>query len=103
MQNLVEGYDFTGYPTLRFGDDRKEVVDLKTVLNRQDPSPSLAVDNAFDVNLKNAVIDFQEKNGLTPDAVVGSMMYKKLNEFQGIKPKTTKTPEKETVEFPSGL
>ncbi len=97
--NLVEGYDFTGYPSLKFGDDRKEVADIKTVLNRQTPSPSLTIDNAFDTNLKNAVIEFQEKNGLTPDGVVGSGTYRKLNEFQGIAPKTTKAPEKETVEF----
>ena len=97
--NLVEGYDFTGYPTLKFGDDRKEVVDLKTVLNRQDPSPSLSIDNAFDTTLKNAVIEFQIQNGLSPDGVVGSMMYKKLNEFQGIKPKVSKAPVTETVEM----
>ncbi|MDQ5883502.1 MAG: hypothetical protein QG654_416 [Patescibacteria group bacterium] len=97
--NLVEGYDFTGYPSLKFGDDRKEVVDLKTVLNRQDPSPALAIDNAFDTTLKNAVIEFQDKNGLTPDGVVGSGTYKKLNDFQGIVPKVTKAPLKETIEF----
>jgi peptidoglycan hydrolase-like protein with peptidoglycan-binding domain len=97
--NLVEGYDFSGYPTLKFGDDRKEVVDLKTVLNRQDPSPALEIDNAFDTALKNAVIEFQAQNGLTPDGVVGPMMYKKLNDFQGIVPKVTKAPEKETVEI----
>lgn len=97
--NLVEGYDFTGYPTLKFGDDRKEVVDLKTVLNRQDTSPALSIDNAFDTALKNAVIGYQEKNGLTPDGVVGPMMYKKLNEFQGIAPKVVKAPLKETVEI----
>ncbi len=97
--NLVEGYDFTGYPSLKFGDDRKEVVDIKTVLNRQIPSPALAIDNAFDTTLKNAIIEFQAKNGLTPDGVVGATTYKKLNEFQGIKPKVVKAPEKETIEF----
>lgn len=97
--NLVEGYDFSGYPTLKFGDDRKEVADLKTVLNRQDPSPSLSIDNAFDTALKNAVIDYQIRNKLTPDGITGSSMYKSLNEFQGIKPKTSTAPEKETVEI----
>jgi peptidoglycan hydrolase-like protein with peptidoglycan-binding domain len=97
--NLVEGYDFTGYPSLKFGDDRKEVADLKTVLNRQVPSPALSIDNAFDTTLKNAVIEFQEKNGLTPDGVVGPTMYKKLNEFQGISPKPITPPKKEIVEF----
>lgn len=97
--NLVEGYDFTGYPSLKFGDDRKEVLDVKTVLNRQTPSPALAIDNAFDTTLKNAVIEFQTKNGLAPDGVIGAAMYKKLNELQGIKPKVVKAPLKETVEF----
>jgi len=97
--NLVEGYDFTGYPSLKFGDDRKEVVDLKTVLNRQDPSPALSIDNAFDTTLKNAVIEFQAKNRLKPDGVVGVGTYKKLNDFQGIVPKVAKAPVKETVEL----
>lgn len=97
--NLVETYDFTGYPNLKFGDDRKEVADLKTVLNRQEPTPSLVIDNAFDTTLKNAVIDFQTRSGLTPDGVAAGVTYKKLNDFQGIKPKVVKAPEKETIEF----
>lgn len=99
---IVEGYDFSGYPSLKFGDDRKEVADLKTVLNRQEPSPSLSIDNAFDTNLKNAVIEFQTKNGLTPDGVVGSGTYKKLNDMQGIdssKITTKSAPQKETVDI----
>jgi hypothetical protein len=97
--NLVGGYDFTGYPTLRFGDDREQVADLKTVLNRQNPSPGLNIDTVFDTDLKNAVIDFQTKNSLTPDGIVGSGTYRKLNDMQGIVPKVTKAPEKETIEF----
>lgn len=98
-ENLIEGYDFTGYPTLKFGDDRKEVLDLKTVLNRQDPSPGLAVDNAFDTSLKTAVIEFQTKNNLKPDGIVGSGTYKALNDFQGIKPKVKKENPKELVRY----
>ncbi len=97
--NLVEGYDFSGYPMLKFGDDRGEVTDLKTVLNRQNPSPGLTIDTAFDTDLKNAVIDFQARNSLTPDGVVGRGTYQKLNDFQGIKPTSGKGPEKETIEF----
>ncbi len=99
---IVEGYDFSGYPSLKFGDDRKEVADLKTVLNRQEPSPSLSIDNAFDTNLKNAVIEFQTKNGLTPDGVVGIGTYKKLNDMQGIdssKITSKNAPQKETVDI----
>jgi len=98
-EDLVEVYDFTGYPTLRFGDERKEVSDLKTILNRQTPSPALSLDEVFDVELKNAVIDFQAKNNLKPDAIVGSGTYKALNDFQGIKPKAPEKKEFETIEF----
>jgi hypothetical protein len=97
--NLVEGYDFINYPTLRFGDDKREIADVKTVLNRQSPSPSLTIDNAFDTDLKNAVISFQTKNGLSPDGILARSTYQKLNDFQGIKPSAQKAPEKETVEF----
>lgn len=98
-ENLVELYDFTNYPTLRFGDDKKEVQNVKIVLNRQNPSPELPIDEAFDTNLKNAVVSFQTKNGLPPDGVLAKSTYQKLNDFQGIKPATQKGSEKEIVEF----
>lgn len=100
--DVIEGYDFSGYPTLKFGDDRLEVADLKTVLNRQDPSPSLSVDTAFDTDLKNAVISFQTKNNLTPDGIVGRGTYRKLNEFQGLDASNIDSPvqsNKETVDI----
>jgi peptidoglycan hydrolase-like protein with peptidoglycan-binding domain len=98
-ENLIEGYDFTGYPTLKFGDDRKEVSDLKTVLNRQDPTPGLDINNAFDTALKTAVVDFQTRNNLKPDGVVGAGTYKALNDFQGIKPKPKTQNPKEMVNY----
>jgi hypothetical protein len=98
-ENLIEGYDFTGYPSLKFGDDRKEVADLKTVLNRQNPSPALDINNAFDTALKTAVVDFQTRNGLKPDGVVGAGTYKALNDFQGIKPKPKTQNPKELVNY----
>lgn len=83
--SIVEVYDFSGYKTIRFGDKADEILAIKTVLNRQTPSPALAVNNQYDTDMKNAVIDFQNKNSLTGDGVIGSKTYAKLNEFQGIK------------------
>lgn len=81
---IVEVYDFSGYKTIRFGDKADEIVAIKTVLNRQTPSPALIINNDYDTDMKNAVIEFQNKNGLTGDGVIGPKSYTKLNEFQGI-------------------
>lgn len=82
--NIVETYDFSGYRTLRFEDRGDEVVKVKTVLNRQNPSPNLVVNAEYDTDMKNAVVEFQNSNGLSGDGVIGPNTYKKLNEFQGI-------------------
>lgn len=96
--SIVEVYDFSGYKTVRFGDKADEIVTIKTVLNRQTPSPNLIVDNNYDTDMKNAVVDFQNKNGLGGDGVIGPKTYAKFNAFQGItsftavkKPKNTET------------
>lgn len=98
---IVETYDFSGYKTLRFGDKADEIVKIKTVLNRQTPSPTLNVNTEYDTDMKNAVIEFQNTHGLSGDAVIGSKTYAKLNEFQGItKFSSTKKPDNiETVEL----
>lgn len=83
-EGLVEVYDFSGYRTIRFGDKADEIVAIKTVLNRQTPSPALVVNTDYDTDMKNAVVDFQNKNSLPGDGVIGSNTYKKLNAFQGI-------------------
>lgn len=83
--SIVEVYDFSGYKAIRFGDKADEVVAIKTVLNRQTPSPALVVNNEYDIDMKNAVIDFQNRNSLIGDGVIGAKTYAKLNQFQGIK------------------
>ena len=88
---IVETYDFSGYKTIRFGDKADEIVAIKTVLNRQTPSPSLVINTDYDTDMKNAVIDFQNKNGLAGDGVIGPKTYLKFNSFQGI---TSFTPVK---------
>lgn len=87
----VETYDFSGYKTIRFGDKADEIIAIKTVLNRQTPSPSLVINTDYDTDMKNAVIDFQNKNGLAGDGVIGPKTYLKFNSFQGI---TAFTPVK---------
>lgn len=81
---IVEVYDFSGYKTIRFGDTADENIAIKTVLNRQTPSPALVVNTVYDTDMKNAVIDFQNRNGLSGDGVIGPKTYQKLNVFQGI-------------------
>ncbi len=83
--NIVEVFDFSGYKTIKFGDTADEVVSIKTVLNRQTPSPNLVISNQYDTDMKNAVVDFQNRNSLTGDGVIGPKTYEKLNTFQGIK------------------
>lgn len=109
--NIVETYDFSGYRTLRFEDRGDEVVKVKTVLNRQNPSPSLVISPEYDTDMKNAVVEFQNTNGLSGDGVIGPNTYKKLNEFQGIKtfssakkPDNTETVEMvRYIDFASGI
>lgn len=81
---IVEVFDFSGYKTIKFGDKADEIVAIKTVLNRQNPSPGLTIDNLYDTDMKNAVIDFQNKNGLSGDGVLAGKTYMKLNALQGI-------------------
>lgn len=82
--NIVEVFDFSGYKTVKFGDVADEVIAIKTVLNRTTPTPNLVIDNAYDTDMKNAVVNFQNNNGLTGDGVIGAKTYAKLNAFQGI-------------------
>lgn len=96
---LVEVYDFSGYRTIRFGDKADEVVAIKTVLNRQTPSPALTINTEYDTDMKNAAVAFQNANGLPGDGVIGPKTYQKLNVLQGITSYTsTKKPDNvETV------
>lgn len=84
-EGLVEVYDFSGYKTIKFGDKADEIVAIKTVLNRQTPSPNLTINNEYDTDMKNAVVDFQNRSGLPGDGVIGPKTYQKLNALQGIK------------------
>ncbi len=83
-EGLVEVYDFSGFKTVTFGMKSDDIIKIKTVLNRQTPSPSLTINNEYDTDMKNAVIDFQNKSGLPGDGVIGPNTYKKLNLLQGI-------------------
>lgn len=100
-EGIVEVYDFSGYKTFRFADKSPEIIKIKTVLNRQTPSPALVLNEEYDTDMKNAVVDFQNKNGLSGDGVIGSKTYKALNKFQGIETFTNSStkPKTEFVEM----
>jgi Tol biopolymer transport system component len=91
--NIVEVFDFSGYKTIKFGDKTEEIIPIKTVLNRQNPTPALVINNDYDTDMKNAVVDFQNRNGLTGDGVIGTKTYSKLNSFQGITSFTSTKPK----------
>ncbi len=94
---IVETYDFSGYKTIRFGDKTEEVIAIKTVLNRETPSPALVISDEYDTDMKNAVVDFQNKKGLSGDGVIGPKTYQMLNAAQGITGFSS-APKKDPVE-----
>lgn len=98
---IVEVYDFSGYKTHRFGDKSDDITKIKTVLNRQDVSPNLVVGTEYDIDMKNAVVEFQNTHGLSGDGVIGPKTYAELNKLQGIDTfSTTAKPDNiETVEM----
>lgn len=99
--NIVEVYDFSGYRTIKFGDKADEVVAIKTVLNREKTGLALIINTDYDTDMKNAVVDFQNRSGLTGDGVIGPKTYAKLNAFQGLTAYTSAPKKKntETVEL----
>lgn len=99
-KNIVETFDFSGYKTINFGDKTDEIMNIKTVLNRLNPSPNLKIDNIYDTDMKNSVVGFQNSQSLTGDGVIGPATYAKLNEFQGIKTFTARKNRQNTEIVP---
>ena len=57
---------------LKMGSRGQQVATLQRSLNEKlFPSPNLATDGVFGNNTKNAVMQFQQRNGLTVDGIVG--------------------------------
>lgn len=68
------------YPTLRMGAKGAYVEELQTQLNLKN-NAGLKVDGDFGLKTLNAVKDFQTKNGLNPDGIVGPKTHALLNKF----------------------
>ena len=74
----------SNYPTVQYGSQGETVRQLQRALNHA--GYSLDVDGGFGTKTKAAVIDYQKKNGLAVDGVVGTETWGSLNKAQ---PKTT--------------
>lgn len=74
----------SNYPTVQYGSQGETVRQLQRALNQA--GYSLDVDGGFGTKTKAAVIDYQKKNGLAVDGVVGTETWGSLNKVQ---PKTT--------------
>lgn len=61
--------NITNYPTLRNGSSSNFVYLLQLLLNQY--GANISIDGAFGPNTTNAVIAFQQANGLAPDGIVG--------------------------------
>ena len=64
------------YSTLRIGSVGNEVMLLQFILERY--GYPLDVDGRFGTNTRNAVLAFQQENGLTPDGIVGPNTWRTL-------------------------
>lgn len=84
VEGLTETYNFLDSPKLSLGDIHEKVEDLSIVLNRQGLDTELEVGDVFDINVKTALIEFQNKNDLESDGIVGPNTKRKLNEVQEI-------------------
>ncbi len=73
--------DLSAYPTLRRGNQGNKVVLLQYLLNRY--GYNLGADGIFGTRTYNAVVDFQRKNNLTVDGIVGRNTWGKLLSPQG--------------------
>lgn len=62
--------------TLRKGSKGAEVKELQRLLNLH--GAKLTVDGDFGTNTYKAVIEYQKKNSLTPDGIVGPKTWDKL-------------------------
>lgn len=62
--------------TLRKGSTGTEVRELQELLNRH--GAGLTVDGIFGNGTQTAVINFQKKNGLTPDGIAGPKTWEAL-------------------------
>ncbi|MDE7454735.1 MAG: peptidoglycan-binding protein [Clostridia bacterium] len=74
--NYIPRNDLGNYPTLRSGSNNNFVYLLQLMLNQE--GANLKVDGQFGTNTLNAVINFQQNNGLVPDGIVGVNTWRTL-------------------------
>ena len=74
--NQLEGGSVLPCPTIKMGSRGPEVKKLQLILNRK--GYPIVDDGDFGPLTDAAVRDFQTKNSLTPDGIVGPMTWKKL-------------------------
>jgi murein DD-endopeptidase MepM/ murein hydrolase activator NlpD len=67
---------FGVFKTLKRGSKGEQVQQAQVFLNLH--GAKLSTDGMFGIKTENAVKDFQEKNGLKPDAIIGKETWKKL-------------------------
>ena len=68
------------HPVLKLGDSGRAIKELKQKLNATGIEPSLKVDDSFDDKTHDAVISFQQANGIQPaDGVVGQATWSLLD------------------------
>lgn len=65
-----------GKTQIKIGSQGSDVEELQTILNKN--GYNLAVDGIFGKNTQEAVLDYQGKNGLTKDAIVGEKTWGSL-------------------------
>jgi murein DD-endopeptidase MepM/ murein hydrolase activator NlpD len=73
------------YPSIKKGMTGCFVEQIQTYLNKineTSPLPLLIIDGKFGKLTEKAVIDFQKKNGLNPDGIMGSLSMTKLNNYE---------------------
>lgn len=70
----------SNYPKVQYGSQGETVRQLQRALNQA--GYSLDVDGGFGTKTKAAVIDYQRKNGLSVDGVVGTETWGSLNKAQ---------------------
>ncbi len=82
------------YSTLQYGSSGSEVKKLQQELNKN--GYKLDVDGQFGSKTQAAVRDYQKKNGLSVDGIVGKNTWGKLNSSAGVS-KTTSSATKATT------
>ena len=77
------------YQTISYGSSGEEVKKLQKSLNEK--GYSLAVDGVFGSKTRDAVKDYQKKNGLSVDGIVGNNTWGSLNNKSTVATTTTTT------------